>query len=187
MRTFLSLIYVFVNVLFFTSWASNLTCTSCRTYTLECGHPNMGKFVNCLAALCPLNDKLLACIACRNILDWTNDWHSPHLQLADQWEWNRRRSVLPGILSFSRLVSTLFILNFREYWRHFSVHLSPIDICFQFTFGFHSALHLTYSFHIRQIFLFLFYLVCKVYRNLDYTLPRRTYLLTPWNTVLLES
>jgi len=32
----------------------------------------------------------------------------------------------------------------------------------------------------------LFYLVCKVYRNLDYTLPRRTYLLTPWNTALLE-
>jgi hypothetical protein len=140
--------------LFFTSWAGNLTCTSCRAYTLECGRPNLAKFVNCLAALYRPNDKLLAFIACRNVLDWSNDWHSP--QLVDQWEWNRRRSVLPWIIfflktcfykvyfKFSRILTSLFCSSLSD------------RLWFQFTFGFHSALHLTYSFHFRQTFCFVF-------------------------------
>jgi hypothetical protein len=30
-------------IIFFNSWANNLTCTSCRTYTLVCDRPNLGK------------------------------------------------------------------------------------------------------------------------------------------------
>jgi len=140
---------------FFTPWASNLTCTRCRTYTLECGHPNLGKFVKCLAALCPLNDKLLSFNACRNILDWSNDWHSPQLQLADQWEWNRSRSVLPRILFF---LKTCFYMVYFKFSRILtSLFCSSLSdrLFVHFTFGFHSALHLTYSFRFRQTFFVL--------------------------------
>jgi hypothetical protein len=165
-------------IIFFNSWENNWTCTSCRTYTLVCGRPNLGKCVNCLADLCPLNDKLLACNACWNILNWVTI--GTHHNSNWQTNVNEIEGVLffPKISSFSRLIATWSILNFRDHWRHFAVHislsLSLIDFCSRFIFGFHGELHHTYSFHIRQIFFFT--LVCKVCCNLDYTLPRRTYL-----------
>jgi hypothetical protein len=142
-------------------WASNLTCTSCRTYTLGCGRLALGKCVNCLCALCPPNDKLLACVACWNILDWTNDWHSPQLRLADKWERNRWRSFLLWILfflktcfytaylKFSRILTSLFYSSLSDRLL-LSVYLW-ISQCTAF------YLQLSYSTDF-----FLFYLVCKV-------------------------
>ena len=158
MRTFSSLVDVSLHILFFTFWTSNMSCTNCRNYTMVYGRPNRGKFLNCLAALCPLNDKLLACIADWNILNWTNGWYSPQLELAVKLEWNRRCFLLPWFLFF---LKTCFYMVYFKFSRIltslFCLFLSLIDFCFQFICGFCSALHLTYSFHIRQIFFFVFF------------------------------
>jgi len=152
MHTFSSWIYVFVNILFFTSWATNLSCTICRTYTLVCDRPNLWSVWN--NQLLPVHQIRSSWHAFPVEIFWTERKAGIHCSCNWQTDENEIESVLfyPDFFSFSRLISTWYILNFREYWRHFSVHLSLIDFCFQFTFGFHSALHLTYSFHIRQIF-----------------------------------